>query len=94
MASTRRPSTPEKEKEEEEQYRTDSTTTYATIRPEMYRRNSLASLSVAAEPRQPGEPTWPRGWRPYVTLFGGFLLMFNSWGIVRLPPPILHDVRW
>jgi len=29
------------------------------------------------------EPTWPSGWRPYASLFGGFLLMFNSWGIVN-----------
>ena len=25
------------------------------------------------------EETWPRDWRAYVALFGGFLLMFNSW---------------
>ncbi|KAI6812648.1 MFS general substrate transporter [Hortaea werneckii] len=50
------------------------------------RRDSLASLSVAREPRgwvEPEEPTWPSGWRPYACLFGGFLLMFNSWGIVN-----------
>ena len=23
--------------------------------------------------------TWPRGWRAYRALLGGFLLMFNSW---------------
>ena len=23
--------------------------------------------------------TWPTDWRAYVALFGGFLLMFNSW---------------
>ena len=27
------------------------------------------------------EETWPRDWRAYVALFGGFLLMFNSWYI-------------
>ncbi|KAI7085089.1 MFS general substrate transporter [Hortaea werneckii] len=50
------------------------------------RRDSLASLSVAREPRgwvEPEEPTWPSGWKPYACLFGGFLLMFNSWGIVN-----------
>ena len=30
------------------------------------------------------EPKWPTGWRPYTCLFGGFLLMFNSWGIVNV----------
>ncbi|KAI7056886.1 hypothetical protein KC343_g22975, partial [Hortaea werneckii] len=50
------------------------------------RRDSLASLSVAREPQgwvEPEEPTWPSGWKPYACLFGGFLLMFNSWGIVN-----------
>ncbi|KAI7284037.1 MFS general substrate transporter [Hortaea werneckii] len=50
------------------------------------RRDSLASLSVAREPSgwvEPEEPTWPSGWKPYACLFGGFLLMFNSWGIVN-----------
>ncbi|KAI7219170.1 MFS general substrate transporter [Hortaea werneckii] len=50
------------------------------------RRDSLASLSVAREPCgwvEPEEPTWPSGWKPYACLFGGFLLMFNSWGIVN-----------
>ena len=28
-------------------------------------------------------PNWPKGWRPWVTLFGCFLLMFNSWGLVN-----------
>jgi len=45
---------------------------------------SLAALSVAADPRvDPREPAWPRDWRAYTCLFGGFLLMFNSWGIVN-----------
>ena len=51
------------------------------------RRDSLASLSVAREPCgwvEPEEPTWPSGWKPYACLFGGFLLMFNSWGIVNV----------
>ena len=28
-------------------------------------------------------PNWPEGWRPWVSLFGCFLLMFNSWGLVN-----------
>lgn len=49
------------------------------------RSNSLADLSVAHDPRDAyaDEPNWPSGWRPYTTLLGGFLLMFNSWGLVR-----------
>ncbi|SLM38872.1 Major facilitator superfamily domain, general substrate transporter [Lasallia pustulata] len=27
--------------------------------------------------------TWPRNWRAYRALLGGFLLMFNSWGLVN-----------
>ncbi|KEQ64126.1 MFS general substrate transporter [Aureobasidium melanogenum CBS 110374] len=26
---------------------------------------------------------WPVGWRPYTALFGCFLLMFNSWGVIN-----------
>ena len=37
-----------------------------------------ASVAVSDEPK------WPSGWRPYACLFGGFLLMFNSWGIVNV----------
>lgn len=51
------------------------------------RRNSLASLSVAAsQSEQYGkdDPLWPRGWRPYTCLTGGFFLMFNSWGLVSV----------
>ena len=29
------------------------------------------------------EPAWPADWRAYRALFGGFLLMFNSWGLVN-----------
>ena len=29
------------------------------------------------------EPTWPSGFRPWLCLFGCFLLMFNSWGLVN-----------
>lgn len=56
----------------------------------MMRRDSLGSLSVAAEPQawtESDEPTWPKGWRPYACLLGGFLLMFNSWGIVNVSNP-------
>lgn len=31
----------------------------------------------------PGAPDWPHGWRPWLTLFGCWLLMFNSWGQVN-----------
>lgn len=46
---------------------------------------SLASLSVQSYPQATNnhEPTWPTSWRAYVALFGGFLLMFNSWGLVN-----------
>lgn len=62
--------------------------TNSTVPPErpqcMQRRNSLASLSYAQEDpiQHVGEPLWPQEWRAYVTLCGGFLLMFNSWGLV------------
>lgn len=29
------------------------------------------------------DPTWPSGWRPWLCLFGCFLLMFDSWGLVN-----------
>lgn len=44
----------------------------------------LAALSVVDDqPRNPNEPIWPKDWRAYGALLGGFLLMFNSWGIVN-----------
>ncbi|KAK4542412.1 hypothetical protein LTR36_006869 [Oleoguttula mirabilis] len=48
-------------------------------------RDALASLSMASDPTANAcdEPTWPSGWRPWLSLFGGFLLMFNSWGWVN-----------
>ncbi|KAF2717846.1 MFS general substrate transporter [Polychaeton citri CBS 116435] len=53
-------------------------------RPDLDRVDSLRALSVASEPGlNPLEPKWPSGWRPYAALFGGFLLMFNSWGLVN-----------
>lgn len=45
---------------------------------------SLASLAVGNDQRSDdGEPKWPTDWRAYACLFGGFLLMFNSWGLVN-----------
>lgn len=29
------------------------------------------------------ESNWPRGWRPWTSVFGCFLLMWNSWGLVN-----------
>jgi hypothetical protein len=29
------------------------------------------------------EPNWPKEWQAYTALFGCFLLMFNSWGLVN-----------
>jgi hypothetical protein len=29
------------------------------------------------------EPNWPKEWLAYTALFGCFLLMFNSWGLVN-----------
>lgn len=34
-------------------------------------------------PTQDDIPIWPHGWRPWACLFGCFLLMFNSWGLVN-----------
>lgn len=34
-------------------------------------------------PAEASQLTWPRGWRPYATLFACWLLMFNSWGQVN-----------
>lgn len=76
-----------KEKDSFEQSRSESVmiTPPDLERPTLDRRDSLASLSVAAYPSSSmKEPTWPTGWRPYACLFGGFLLMFNSWGLVWL----------
>ncbi|KAF7191535.1 MFS-type transporter dbaD [Pseudocercospora fuligena] len=43
---------------------------------------ALGSASVL-NTTDPAETGWPRDWRAYVCLFGGFLLMFNSWGLVN-----------
>lgn len=49
-------------------------------------RDALASLSMSPDltANACNEPTWPSGWRPWLALFGGFLLMFNSWGWVNV----------
>lgn len=76
------------EKHSLEASRSNSWTESASERPDLYRRNSLASLSVARDPSQPlEEQKWPRGWKPYACLLSGFLLMFNSWGLV-----CCHDI--
>ena len=72
---------------------TSKTESETTPSIEVVRRNSLAALSVAAEPYQVGEPKWPSGWRPYTCLFGGFLLMFNSWGLVSVPHLLELEIR-
>lgn len=68
-----------------ERSRISSLTNSTSERPPFYRHNSLASLSVAHDQSQPAEEQkWPTGWKPYTCLAGGFLLMFNSWGLVWL----------
>lgn len=52
------------------------------------RRDTLVSLGALSQhsyrEERPGEePTWPQEWRAYAALLGGFLLMFNSWGLVN-----------
>ncbi|EME39902.1 hypothetical protein DOTSEDRAFT_74697 [Dothistroma septosporum NZE10] len=44
---------------------------------------ALAALSRSNNNAAVQEPKWPSGWRPWLCLLGGFLLMFNSWGIVN-----------
>ncbi|KAK3720587.1 hypothetical protein LTR37_003636 [Vermiconidia calcicola] len=80
------PTQPDSEKTSLEASRTNSWTESTVSRPTFQRRDSLASLSVArdaSQRRNAGEPIWPKGWRPYTCLLGGFLLMFNSWGLVN-----------
>ena len=46
----------------------------------------MATLSEAPDPQQSvndAPETWPTDWRAYTSLFGCFLQMFNSWGIVN-----------
>lgn len=46
------------------------------------RESALESLSQQTwnDPNaNVNEPKWPTDWRAYTCLFGGFLLMFNSW---------------
>ena len=37
----------------------------------------------SSPPSASSEPTWPKGWRPWTSLFGCFLLMWNSWGLIN-----------
>ncbi|KAK4992975.1 hypothetical protein LTR50_000681 [Elasticomyces elasticus] len=39
--------------------------------------------NASGQASQDPEPVWPTEWRAYACLFGGFLLMFNSWGLVN-----------
>lgn len=48
------------------------------------RERSLVSEAVAPSVLSFDDaPNWPTGWRPWACLFGCFLLMWNSWGIVN-----------
>ena len=46
-------------------------------------RNPSADSGTANTVNTLDEPKWPSDWRAYRCLFGGFLLMFNSWGLVN-----------
>ncbi|KEQ88625.1 hypothetical protein M438DRAFT_250054, partial [Aureobasidium pullulans EXF-150] len=49
-----------------------------------YEPSALGSLTLSPSATvEDREKNWPSGWRPYTALFGGFLLMFNSWGCVN-----------
>ncbi|PNS16129.1 Riboflavin transporter MCH5 [Sphaceloma murrayae] len=53
--------------------------------------SSASSMNIRLTQTQPPnrddssrqKKEWPTDWRAYTTLLGGFLLMFNSWGIVN-----------
>lgn len=50
------------------------------------RANSTMTASLSQHVSQTSwqdGPKWPKDWRAYRCLLGGFLLMFNSWGIVN-----------
>lgn len=56
----------------------------ATLRsPPVQRCRSNEIETPDGPTRREDDSTWPTDWRAYVCLFGGFLLMFNSWGIVN-----------
>ncbi|KAK5113805.1 hypothetical protein LTR62_003189 [Meristemomyces frigidus] len=42
---------------------------------------ALAAPDLNQDVAQHGR--WPKGWKPWVTLISGFLLMFNSWGYIN-----------
>ncbi|CAD0108337.1 unnamed protein product [Aureobasidium uvarum] len=52
---------------------------------ELYQPSTLDSLPVLSSSPTPEdvERDWPTGWRPYTSLFGCFLLMYTSWGLVN-----------
>ncbi|KAG9532226.1 MFS general substrate transporter, partial [Aureobasidium melanogenum] len=45
--------------------------------------NPLPVLSPSVTNVEDLEMDWPTGWRPYTALFGCFLLMFNSFGVIN-----------
>lgn len=45
---------------------------------------SLSFSVIYDAPINAREPNWPSGWRPYLCLTSGFLLMMNSWGVVNV----------
>ena len=50
---------------------------------EVERFQSSDSTSNSIRVEDTSEPAWPKGWRPWGSLFGCFLLMWNSWGLVN-----------
>ena len=44
---------------------------------------NLEYPSAGTQNATPSESNWPKGWRPWASLFGCFLLMWNSWGLVN-----------
>ncbi|KAF2007980.1 MFS general substrate transporter [Amniculicola lignicola CBS 123094] len=48
------------------------------------RTASIENMSISSsQDSHSDEPSWPRGWRPYICSFACFFLMFNSWGLVN-----------
>jgi len=46
---------------------------------------AMATLAGEDNPIvSPDQEKWPREFKAYACLLGGFLLMFNSWGIVNV----------
>ncbi|GAB7351346.1 hypothetical protein MBLNU459_g2032t2 [Dothideomycetes sp. NU459] len=62
----------------------DSASTPVNIFDASNRLEAPSPLAIHRSATEPiDESTWPKGWRPYSSLFGCFLLMFNSWGLVN-----------